>query len=54
MTRWALIENGRVINVTEQDAEPTVFGPWIECGDAGPGWYFDGEVFAPALESERP
>lgn len=44
--RWALIESGRVANVVEQDDEPQIGGQWVACGDAGPGWTYDGSDFA--------
>lgn len=47
MTRWALIEGGRVSNVVEQDSSPQVAGLWVECGSAGPGWEYDGTTFSP-------
>lgn len=43
--RYALIQNGIVANVVEQDDTPSIPGQWVACGDAGPGWAFDGETF---------
>jgi hypothetical protein len=43
--RWALIEGGTVANVVEQDDAPQIPGTWVACGDAGPGWLFDGSSF---------
>jgi len=48
MKRWALIDGGRVVTITESDEMPTVFGPWVECPHGGPGWIWDGEDFSPA------
>lgn len=46
--RWALIENGVVSLITNQDDKPTIDGLWVECGDAGPGWiYQDGNFSQP-------
>ena len=45
--RWALIIDGLVANVVEQDDEPQIGGQWVACGDAGPGWTYDGSDFAP-------
>lgn len=45
--RWALIESGHVANVVEQDDEPQISGQWVACGDACPGWTYDGSDFAP-------
>lgn len=45
--RWALIESGHVVNVVEQDDEPQIDGQWVACGDACPGWTYDGSAFAP-------
>jgi len=47
MGRFALIESGHVANVVEQDDEPQIGGQWVACGDAGPGWTYDGSDFAP-------
>jgi len=43
--RWALVTNGVVANVVEQNSQPTIEGQWVECGNAGPGWTYDGSVF---------
>lgn len=43
--RWALIEGGTVANVVEQDDQPQIAGQWVACGDAGPGWLYDGSAF---------
>lgn len=45
--RYALIESGRVANVVEQDSTPTILGTWVACGNAGPGWAYDGDTFTP-------
>jgi len=46
--RWALVENGVVSLITNQDDKPTIDGLWVECGDAGPGWiYQDGNFSQP-------
>lgn len=45
MIRWALIIGNSVANVVEQDDQPQVDGQWVACGDAGPGWLFDGVSF---------
>jgi hypothetical protein len=44
--RYALIQNGVVANVVEQNSQPTVPGQWVACGDAGPGWIYNGSTFA--------
>lgn len=46
MTRWALIQGGVIANVVEQDGQPQADGQWIACGDAGPGWAWDGVGFS--------
>ena len=46
--RYALIQNGIVANVVEQDEPPEIDGQWVACGDAGPGWTFDGDAFTAA------
>lgn len=44
--RFALIQGGIVANVVEQDSLPTVPGLWVACGNAGPGWTYNGSTFA--------
>jgi hypothetical protein len=45
--RYAKVVNGVVINVTKLDENniPDAFQSWISCGDAGPGWTYDGQTF---------
>lgn len=43
--RWALIDGGVVQNVVEQPSKPQVPGQWIACGNAAPGWTYDGRNF---------
>lgn len=52
--RLAQIENGVVVNVIEVDpaAVPDWAADWPEAGEAGPGWLWDGEGFAPPPEPE--
>lgn len=50
--RWALIQNGKVANVVEQDSQPQIEGVWVECGNAGPEWSYDGSTFAPPISVE--
>ncbi len=45
--RFALIDSGLVANVVEQDSTPTIPGTWVACGNAGPGWAYDGDTFTP-------
>lgn len=45
--RWALIASGHVANVVEQDSTPPIPGTWVACGNAGPGWAYDGDTFTP-------
>ncbi len=47
MKRWALMSGNIVVNVVEQAGPPQIDGAWIECGNAGPGWRYDGTAFAP-------
>jgi len=48
MKRWALVSDGYVINVVEQDVAPTT-GAWVECTNQpiGPGCTWNGSVFGP-------
>lgn len=52
--RWALIEGGKIANVVVQDSLPVVSGQWVQCGDAGPGWSFDGAKFTAPESSQLP
>jgi hypothetical protein len=45
--RYALIQGGTVANVVEQDFPPVIEGQWLPCGNAGPGWLYDGSTFSP-------
>lgn len=48
MDRYAQIINGRVDNVIESETDPDgTNGEWIACGNAGPGWTYNGTSFAP-------
>jgi hypothetical protein len=49
MTRWALIQGGKVATVVEQSAQPTIGGDWVEATVKGPGWgYVDGDFVPPS------
>jgi hypothetical protein len=52
--RWALIEGGKIANVVVQDSRPLIPGQWVQCGDAGPGWSFDGAKFTAPESSQQP
>lgn len=55
MNRWALIENGLVSLVTEQDQKPVIDGVWVKCEDGiGPGCTYDGTSFAPYIPPPEP
>ena len=43
--RYAIIENGTVVNVVVADAEIASTNGWIACPDAGPGWTYANNVF---------
>ena len=46
--RYAIIENGTVVNVVVADAEIASTNGWVACPVAGPGWtYTDGVFTAP-------
>jgi len=48
--RYAIIENGTVVNVVVADAQLAAENGWIACPDAGPGWtYADGVFTAPVV-----
>jgi hypothetical protein len=53
--RYAIIENGTVVNVVVADAEIASTNGWIACPDAGPGWtYADGIFTAPVVVEPTP
>jgi len=53
--RYAIIENGTVVNVVVADAEYAQSQGWIECPDAGPNWtYADGVFTAPVVVEPTP
>jgi hypothetical protein len=46
MQRWALIKDGVVDSVVEQDEQPQIEGDWVVLEDGyGPGDYYSGDVF---------
>lgn len=51
MLRYAKVEGGKVVNVTKLDPNdvPTGFQDWVACGNAGPGWRYDGDTFSEPL-----
>lgn len=53
--RYALITNGQVETVVEQDDFPTIAGMWVECPlSVGPGFlYVDGAFMAAAQAQNR-
>lgn len=47
--RWAIIDNGLVVNVAVADADYAAQQGWIECPDhVGPGFVYIDKVFSPA------
>lgn len=44
LQRIARIEGGLVVNVIESE---TVLPGWVVCGNAGPGWAYNGTSFSP-------
>ena len=56
MNRWALVENGLVQNIVEQDTMPTIGGTWINVTGmfVGPGFTYNGvDFFAPVVVVNR-
>jgi hypothetical protein len=51
--RYAIIENGVVVNVAIAEADYAAEQGWIECPDAGPGWTYANGVFAAPTEQEN-
>lgn len=53
--RYAQVINGVVDNVIESDVDPDgINGRWVACGDASPGWTYDGTAFHPPVVVEDP
>lgn len=47
MTRYAQLSGGVVHYVIDSETDPDgINGQWIACGNAGPGWTYDGSNFA--------
>jgi hypothetical protein len=47
MNRYAQLSGGVVHQVIESETQPdAAHGIWIACGNAGPGWAYDGTTFA--------
>ena len=50
MKRYAQLSGNTVTQVIESATDPDgINGEWIACGDAGPGWTYDGTTFAPPV-----
>lgn len=48
MDRYAQLVNGVVHLVIESESDPDgINGEWVACGNAGPGWTYNGTTFAP-------
>jgi hypothetical protein len=54
MERDAQLSGNTIVNVIESETDPDgINGNWIACGNAGPGWTYDGSTFnSPAPEPE--
>lgn len=53
MDRYAQLVNGIIYQVIESETDPDgVNGEWIACGNAGPGWTYNGSTFeAPLIQA---
>ncbi len=51
MDRYAQLINGVIHQIIESETDPDgINGEWIACGNAGPGWTYNGTTFeAPTL-----
>lgn len=48
MNRYAQVVDGVIRLVIESATDPDgINGEWIACGNAGPGWTYDGATFSP-------
>lgn len=55
MTRYAQIQNGIVDQVINSETDPDgINGEWVACGNAGPGWTYDGNTFSPPVPPAPP
>lgn len=53
MNRYAQLSGNIIGDVIESETDPDgINGEWIACGNAGPGWNYNGETFeAPVVET---
>lgn len=50
MERYAQLVDGTIHLVIESETDPDgINGEWVACGNAGPGWTYDGTAFAPPV-----
>lgn len=55
MLRYAQLMGGVVALVTESETQPDAqHGTWVPCGNAGPGWVYDGATFAAPPPPQAP
>ena len=55
LTRYAQLSNNIVVSVIESETDPDgTNGEWVACSNAGPGWTYDGAVFAPPTPVVEP
>lgn len=47
MARFAIIEDGNVVNIVEAEADFAASQGWIDAQDATIGWLYDGQTFSP-------
>jgi hypothetical protein len=52
--RYAIIENGTVVNVVVADAQIASANGWIDCPTAGPYWTYANGVFTAPVVVEPP
>lgn len=50
MERYAQLSGNTVVAVIESEFDPDgINGEWVACGNAAPGWTYDGSKFAPPI-----
>lgn len=55
MTRYAQLSGNVIDLVIDSPTDPDgINGEWIACGNAGPGWTYDGSTFAPPVPPTPP
>jgi len=52
--KYAVIENGKVVNIVLAEPDFALAQGWVECGYVDKGWSYDGSVFTAPEIVESP